>query len=202
MKTIGKFEKLFSRISRSFGVLLFWWLYIPHILVYFLSRNKGMIDSDLQTFANKTGGKLPNFLALLFLLHNNECFRSTFYYRIGPVWKWLIGWWRPGCSTLLIHPYTEIGKGFRAEHAFGTCINADRIGDNFFCLHNVTIGKKNDKRPVIGNNVTIYAQSIVVGDIRIGNNAIVGAGSVVVKDVPDNAVVAGNPAKVIKICQL
>ncbi len=43
-----------------------------------------------------------------------------------------------------------------------------------------------------GANVT------VIGNVRIGNNAVVGAGSVVVKDVPDNAVVAGNPARIIR----
>ena len=44
----------------------------------------------------------------------------------------------------------------------------------------------------IGSNATILC------GITIGKNALVGAGAVVVKDVPDNAVVAGNPAKVIK----
>lgn len=44
----------------------------------------------------------------------------------------------------------------------------------------------------LGANVTI------VGKVHIGNNVIVGAGSVVVKDVPDNCIVAGNPAKIIR----
>ena len=39
----------------------------------------------------------------------------------------------------------------------------------------------------------------IFGNVHIGDNVIVGAGSVVVKDVPDNCVVAGNPAKIIKI---
>ena len=42
------------------------------------------------------------------------------------------------------------------------------------------------------------ANSTILYDVNIGNNVIIGAGSVVVKDVPDNAVVVGNPARIIK----
>ena len=52
------------------------------------------------------------------------------------------------------------------------------------------------KRASIGTSATI------LGGITIGENALVGAGAVVTKDVPDNAVVAGNPAKVVKISEL
>ena len=54
------------------------------------------------------------------------------------------------------------------------------------------------ERPVIiGNNVWIGTHAVVLPGISIGNNAVVGAGAVVTKDVPDNAVVAGVPAKII-----
>ena len=43
------------------------------------------------------------------------------------------------------------------------------------------------------------ANALVFGGIRIGNNVTVGAGSVVTKDVPDNCVVVGNPARIIQI---
>lgn len=59
-------------------------------------------------------------------------------------------------------------------------------------------GDKNGKRPIIGDNVFLGANVTIIGGVRIGNNVEVGAGSVVVKDVPDNCVVAGNPAKIIK----
>ena len=52
----------------------------------------------------------------------------------------------------------------------------------------------------IGSNSFIGANSIILPGITIGKNSIVGAGSVVTKDVPDETVVAGNPAK--KICSL
>ena len=45
----------------------------------------------------------------------------------------------------------------------------------------------------------ICAHAQVIGGIRIGDNVTIGAGAVVVKDVPDNAIVAGNPARLIKM---
>lgn len=50
----------------------------------------------------------------------------------------------------------------------------------------------------IGSNSVIGVRSIILPGISIGNNVIVGAGSVVTKDVPDNSIVAGNPAKIIR----
>ncbi len=52
-------------------------------------------------------------------------------------------------------------------------------------------------RVTIGNNVFIGAESVVLPGVTIGNNVIVGANSTVTKDVPDNSVVAGTPARVI-----
>lgn len=197
MKT--KKDYIISRGKRSIGVILFFWIYIPHILAYYCSGKKGLIDSDLDTYSKKKYGKAPHLLTLLFLLHNNRWFRTVFYKRLGPIVGWMISWLRPGDYTFMIPDHTIIGRSFHQEHAFGTTLNAESIGDNFFCLHGITIGKKNEKRPVIGNNVTIYAHAIIIGDIKIGDNAIIGAGSVVTKDVPANAVVAGNPAKIIKM---
>lgn len=49
----------------------------------------------------------------------------------------------------------------------------------------------------VGNNVFIGANTIILPNIRIGSNVLIGAGSVVTKDIEDNSVVAGNPAKKI-----
>lgn len=54
------------------------------------------------------------------------------------------------------------------------------------------------ERTIIGNDVWIGINSIIMGGIKIGNGAIVAAGSIVTKDVPDYTIVGGVPAKVIR----
>ncbi len=50
----------------------------------------------------------------------------------------------------------------------------------------------------MGNNVTVYANAVIVGNVHIGSNSVIGAGSVVLSDVPENEIWAGNPARFIK----
>lgn len=142
--------------------------------------------------------KIPTYLQLLYQLHNNRYFRSVFYYRIGPALDLLISWYRPGDKYFSIPFSTKVGKGLKYAHPYSTILNAESIGDNFSCIHCTTIGKKNAKRPRIGNNVTCGCHVAIIGDITIGNNVTIGAGAVVVKDIPDNTVVVGNPARIIK----
>ena len=52
---------------------------------------------------------------------------------------------------------------------------------------------------IIGNNVDMTIGSKIIGGVTIGSNVIVAPNSVVVKDVPDNAVVSGIPAKILSI---
>ena len=58
--------------------------------------------------------------------------------------------------------------------------------------------KESLQGPIVGKGAKIGANATILPGIRIGENALVGAGSVVVEDVPDNTVVVGNPARVIK----
>jgi maltose O-acetyltransferase len=58
---------------------------------------------------------------------------------------------------------------------------------------------KNVTKPIkIGENVWIGARAIILPGVTIGDGAVIGTGSVVTKDVPKGAIVAGNPAKIIK----
>lgn len=192
-------QRVIRDMMRLCGAILFSFLYIPHMLVYFLSRSKrAVINSDLVRYKEQMNLSMPLWLELLYLLHNNSWFRCIFYRRIGAELDMLIGWWRPGCKSLIIPFSTKIGKGMLTAHCYATVLNAESIGDNFHFLHCTTIGKKDGKRPRIGNNVDLGANVVIIGDITIGNNVTIGAGSVVVKDVPDNAVVVGNPARIIK----
>lgn len=51
---------------------------------------------------------------------------------------------------------------------------------------------------IVEERASIGTGATILGGIRIGKNAIVGAGAVVTKDVPDNAIVVGNPAKILR----
>lgn len=96
---------------------------------------------------------------------------------------------------------TIIGKGLQIYHGQGLVINSKCIiGENVLLRHNTTIGnsKKGGNCPVIGDNVEIGSNSVIIGEIVIGNNSIIGAGSVVLKDIPPYEVWGGVPARFIK----
>ena len=91
-----------------------------------------------------------------------------------------------------------IDEGLKINHGFGSVIGARcRIGRNFTIHQNCTIGDKNGGRPIIGNNVTMYAGSMILGDVTIGDNSIIGANSVVIKSCPPDSILVGTPAKII-----
>lgn len=94
----------------------------------------------------------------------------------------------------------SIGSGFIITHFNGIFVNAKSIGNNCSIRQNCTVGVKHigENGPVIGDNVEFGAGCKVLGEITVGNNVIIGANAVVVNDVPDNCVVGGIPAKIIK----
>ena len=102
-------------------------------------------------------------------------------------------------------PYqAEIGKGTKFGYGgIGVVIHQNaKIGSNCIVAQQVTIGGGNNRYPgvpVIGNNVDISKGSIIMGGITVGNNVTVGANAVVNKPVPDNAIVAGVPARILRI---
>jgi serine O-acetyltransferase len=99
----------------------------------------------------------------------------------------------------------EIGEGLYFPHTGGTVIGARRIGKNAVIYHGVTLGAKevdigyhDDQRPIVGDNVIVGSGAKILGGITIGNHVIVGANAVVVDSVPDNVVVGGIPARILR----
>ena len=106
-----------------------------------------------------------------------------------------------------IHPAAKIGKNLFIDHGMGVVIGeTSEIGDNVTIYHMVTLGgispsinsneQRNIKRhPTLKDNVVVGSGAQVLGPIVIGKNSKIGANSVVTKDVPENAVMVGIPAK-------
>ena len=106
-----------------------------------------------------------------------------------------------------IHPKAKIGKNLFIDHGMSVVIGeTSEIGDNVTIYHGVTLGgispsidsdkQRNVKRhPTLKNNVVVGSGAQILGPITVGENAKVGANAVVTKDVPDNAVMVGIPAK-------
>ena len=110
-----------------------------------------------------------------------------------------------------IHPNAKIGKNLFIDHGMGVVIGETaEIGDNVTIYHMVTLGgiapsvNSNEQRhvkrhPTLKDNVVIGSGAQVLGPIVIGKNAKVGANAVVTKDVPENAIMVGVPAKNVGI---
>lgn len=95
-----------------------------------------------------------------------------------------------------------IGGGLRFFH-YSSIVIARKaiIGKNCSIHQGVTIGKKFGGNhygfPTIGDNCIVFPGASIVGNIRVGDNVIVGTNSFVDKDIPDNCVVVGSPARVV-----
>lgn len=103
----------------------------------------------------------------------------------------------PGMETLYINT-PKIGPRLFIQHGFATNISAKQIGSDCWINQQVTIGYTfAPDPPIIGNGVRVSAGAKVIGNITIGDNAIIAANAAVVKDVRENEVVGGVPAKTI-----
>ena len=106
-----------------------------------------------------------------------------------------------------IHPKAKIGKNLFIDHGMGVVIGeTSEIGDNVTIYHSVTLGgispsiDSDDQRnvkshPTLKSNVVVGAGAQVLGPVVVGENAKIGANAVVTKNVPENAVMVGIPAK-------
>lgn len=131
------------------------------------------------------------------LILERKEYRSLLHYRFNRGAKLLLKFLFPGMETLYINTL-EIGPRLFIQHGFATNISAKRIGSDCWINQQVTIGYAfAPEPPIIGNGVRISAGAKVLGQIEIGDNAIIAANAAVVKDVRENEVVGGVPAKTL-----
>ena len=110
-----------------------------------------------------------------------------------------------------IHPKAKIGKNLFIDHGMGVVIGeTSDIGDNVTIYHMATLGgispsinsedqRETKRHPTLQDNVVVGSGAQVLGPITIGKNAKIGANAVVTKDVPENGVMVGIPAKNVGI---
>ena len=177
---------------------------LPVYLCACASKQKKLIKMDVERWNKINGLKMGLFKSLNWYLTDKKEFRnllmhrfkypsrsfsSAIHYAIARIL------WKP-MDTLYINTH-EIGGGLYIQHGFATIISAKKIGENCRVYQQVTIGYKGDENPVLGDNVSVTCGAKVLGGITMHKNSLAAAGAVVVKDVPENAIVGGVPAKVI-----
>jgi len=108
----------------------------------------------------------------------------------------IITWKKTNDIKCLIHPSTIF------PHPFNIVIHQDaKIGKDCVINQGVTIGNRKGVKagvPTIGNNVHIFANAVILGNVHIGDNSIIRTCSLVLEDVPPNSIVYGIPAKVVR----
>ena len=110
-----------------------------------------------------------------------------------------------------IHPGAKIGRNLFIDHGMGVVIGeTSEIGNNVTIYHMATLGgiapsiNSNEQRqvkrhPTLGDCVVVGSGAQILGPVIIGTHAKIGANAVVTKDVPENAVMVGIPAKNVGI---
>jgi serine O-acetyltransferase len=202
-RTKGSFMNFYSicryvmRFCRAFILL-------PHLSLFRNSASRDVIAHDVRRWVECTkfavGASLENQLRCLLL--NCPEFRNLFYHRIGHGHR-VANWVTFEVAQRILKPLSTlylstnlIGPGLFILHGFSTIISARSIGRDCTVFQQVTIGHTNATDfPTIGNEVTVYAGAMVLGNVTLGDGCTVGAGAVVVDDVPVGVTVVGPKAR-------
>ncbi len=170
------------------------------ICYIFIDTTNEEFKQDIERWEHIIGLKNKRYFNICKLMTEYKEFRNIAIYRSSKrvIGRRIISIIYPPLDTLYIQA-KEIGGGLFIQHGFSTMISAEKIGENFWVNQQVTLGYKDSTRaPIIGDNVMITCGAKVLGPITVGDNVIVGANAVVVKDIQDNVIVGGIPAKIIK----
>ena len=160
-----------------------------------------LISSYLYRFSGGVNSAIKIILKGLLPLGRNVLFWFRMAsYRKGRFWwfcklMYKIASWM---SHVEIPPGTKVGYGLYMGHNMCIVINEGTIiGNNVNISQFLNIGTNENTPAIIGDNVYIGPHVCIVENVHIGNNSTIGAGAVITRDIPENATVAGVPAKVL-----
>lgn len=177
---------------------------IPSYLAYKMLRVElqNTILKDLQRWNElvlKKDYAYSTFFNIHILLLKYPEFRNLFYYRVKCekiLFGILLNVFYPKLNSLFLST-PKIGSGFVIFHGFSTILYCKEIGENCSIGQQVTVGMTTDY-PTIKDNVKITAGAVVIGGITIHSNCTIGANATVSKSIPENCVVVGNPAYIVR----
>ena len=203
MKTVGIFVHGFSSLNCLFKA------YIKQYKII-INTSKKMNDF-LQSIIDRD----PAAKSKLSLILTYPGVKAVFFHRIANFFQLakfhlvarIISQLSRFFTGIEIHPGAKIGKNLFIDHGMGVVIGeTSEIGNNVTIYHMATLGgiapsiNSNDQRqvkrhPTLGDCVVVGSGAQILGPVIIGANAKIGANAVVTKDVPENAVMVGIPAK-------
>ncbi len=157
-----------------------------------VKKNDPALHSNIELFFN-----YPGLWALFFYRIANSLYRHKISYLprlISAIGQFL--------TVVDIHPAATIGRRVFIDHGVGIVIGETAVvEDDVLIYQQVTLGgvslEKGKRHPTIKSGTVIGAGAKILGNIIIGNNVKIGANSVVVKNVPDNSTAIGIPARII-----
>lgn len=169
----------------------------------------GQTCDDYLSIFNKL--KLKKSQIADWVINNHLGALQVFFYRlarefhqnkIDDYFKYHIHFLMKLLTSSEIYWTTKIGKGFVANHGNIIIGSKCTIGKNFVIYQGCTIGAStkfenlySTKGPKIGDNVVLYPNSVITGDITIGNNVVIAPNEVVRKNLPSNCIFLNNQIK-------
>ncbi len=174
------------------------------------------VRADFRHYSRFCYGGAPVRYIWPYILYAHPAAAGVAWYRFGAMaWRSRVPVWRQLLllvyalgmplarmySGIQIQPQTKIGPGLAILHfGAGVITRECEIGENCLLYHNVSlVTMKSQRGPRIGKNFYAGTGTTVIGDVTIEDDVTCGAGSVITRSVPRDAVVAGVPARILRL---